>query len=149
MASTIAFFACARNEPSQEATQDRAVTEARPLDPLPEQKDPEIRTESQPQLPEGSGKIIWAKGFAGQLIEGLDGWLYEPYLPPTIERTQIELKGRGLYDGPVNGILDVPTMKALYAFQEANYNLQVCGVPTPRTRKLLKQGSHTDPLPGG
>jgi isopenicillin N synthase-like dioxygenase len=35
-------------------------------------------------------------------------------------------------------------MKALYAFQEANHNLQLCGVPTPRTRKMLAQGSHTD-----
>jgi hypothetical protein len=44
----------------------------------------------------------------------------------------------------INGILDTPTMKAIYTFQQANHNLQVCGVPTPRTRKMLEQGSHTD-----
>jgi hypothetical protein len=43
----------------------------------------------------------------------------------------------------MNGILDPPTMKSIYAFQEAN-RLQRCGVPTPRTRKVLEQGSHTD-----
>jgi hypothetical protein len=43
----------------------------------------------------------------------------------------------------MNGNLDWPTMMSIYAFQEAN-NLQRCGVPTPRTRKMLEQGSHTD-----
>jgi hypothetical protein len=45
--------------------------------------------------------------------------------------------------GPINGVLDGPTMRAIYAFQEANH-LQLCGVPTPHTRKMLAQGSHTD-----
>jgi hypothetical protein len=64
---------------------------------------------------------------------------------PTLERIQWAIKERGLYAGPrINGILDTPTMKAIYTFQEANHNLQVCGVPTPRTRKMLEQGSHTD-----
>jgi hypothetical protein len=96
-------------------------------------------------LPEGSGETAWAEDFNGQLIAGLDGELYEPYHPLTIEHTQRTLLERGLYAGPVNGILDDPTMKAIYAFQELNHNLQVCGVPTPRTRKILEQGSHTDP----
>jgi hypothetical protein len=43
----------------------------------------------------------------------------------------------------MNGILDSTTMKSIYAFQQANH-LQRCGVPTPHTRKMLEQGSHTD-----
>ena len=78
-------------------------------------------------------------------IRGLDGLLYEPYKAVTIERTQRALRDRGLYSGPINGILDPPTMQAIYAFQKASYNLQMCGVPTPRTRMMLEQGSHTDP----
>jgi hypothetical protein len=46
--------------------------------------------------------------------------------------------------GPVNGILDLATMKSIYEFQEANANLQRCGIPTPHTRSMLEQGSHTD-----
>jgi len=76
-------------------------------------------------------------------IVGLDGALYAPYRPAVIHNVQKSLQERGLYDGPMNGILDGPTMKSIYAFQEAN-NLQRCGVPTPNTRKLLEQGSHTD-----
>jgi hypothetical protein len=88
--------------------------------------------------------MVWAKQFPQQLILGLDGALYEPYRGTTIEIVQNALRDRGLYTGPTNGILDLPTMKSIYAFQEANYNLQRCGIPTPRTRKMLKQGSHTD-----
>ena len=79
------------------------------------------------------------------LVTGLDGGLYEAYRPGTIERVQRALIARELYRGPVNGILDEPTLKAIYAFQKMTRTLQVCGVPTPRTRKLLEQGSHTDP----
>jgi hypothetical protein len=81
----------------------------------------------------------------GALIPGLDGGLYEGYRPGTIERVQLALKARELYSGPVNGILDEPTIQAIYAFQKMTRTLQVCGIPTPRTRKLLEQGSHTDP----
>jgi hypothetical protein len=93
---------------------------------------------------EGSGKTVWAKGFGGLFIAGLDGGLYYPYSARTIERVQRILTDRGLYSGPINGILDLPTMRAIYAFQEANRNLLMCGIPTPRTRKMLEQGSHTD-----
>ena len=88
--------------------------------------------------------MVWARGLAGYFIAGMDGGLYEPYRAATIERVQQSLRDRGLYAGPINGILDTPTMKALFAFQQANHNLQLCGIPTPRTRKLLEQGSHTD-----
>jgi len=91
---------------------------------------------------QGSGETVWAEGSDG-LIAGLDGKLYEAYLPVTIESTQEALLKRGLYAGPVNGVLDRPTMQAIYAFQDASYGLQRCGVPTPRTRRLLEQGSHT------
>jgi len=100
-----------------------------------------LPAESQPL--EGSGVPVWAKDHQGLFIAGLDGALYMPYQPATIQRVQKSLAERGLYAGPVNGILDEPTMKSIYAFQEAN-NLQRCGVPTPNTRKMLEQGSHTD-----
>jgi hypothetical protein len=73
--------------------------------------------------------------------------MYDPYKPATIERTQRALRDRGLYSGPISGILDPATMQAIYDFQKASYHLQMCGVPTPRTRMMLEQGSHTDPAP--
>jgi hypothetical protein len=95
------------------------------------------------KLPEGSGVAVWAKDYRGLLISGLDGAMYVPYPSATIQHVQKALLERGLYAGPINGVLDLPTMKAIYLFQEAN-NLQRCGVPTPNTRKMLVQGSHTD-----
>jgi len=92
----------------------------------------------------GAGETVWAKNFEGKLIAGMDGALYEPYRASTIESIQAALRTRGLYNGPLNGILDRPTMKAIYEFQQATYSLQVCGVPTPRTRMILTRGSHTD-----
>jgi peptidoglycan hydrolase-like protein with peptidoglycan-binding domain len=74
----------------------------------------------------------------------MDGELYEPYRADIIRHIQQVLKERGLYAGPINGILDRPTMKAIYSFQQATRILQMCGVPTPNTRKMLRQGSHTD-----
>jgi peptidoglycan hydrolase-like protein with peptidoglycan-binding domain len=88
----------------------------------------------------------WAAEFKGQLIAGLDGSLYEPYSRAVVEEVQQALIARGLYRGPVNGVLDLPTMQATYEFQKVNSLLQVSGVPSPRTRKVLEQGSHTDPL---
>jgi hypothetical protein len=99
---------------------------------------------TEPHVLEGSGVTVWAKEFPGQLIAGLDGGLYEPYRQTAIERVQMALRDRGLYEGPMNGVLDRPTMNSIYAFQEANDILQRCGIPTPHTRKMLKQGSHTD-----
>ena len=102
-----------------------------------------VRTESAEIVSlEGSGEMVWAEGFVG-VIAGLDGELYEAYLPVTIERIQEVLRARGLYAGPVNGILDAPTMQAILAFQEASYALERSGIPSPRTRRLLEQGSHT------
>jgi len=92
----------------------------------------------------GSGQTAWAQGFEGELIMGLNGELYLPYSATTISHVQSVMKNRGLYSGPLNGVLDAPTMESIYTFQEATPYLQRCGVPTPRTRKLLEQGSHTD-----
>jgi hypothetical protein len=103
----------------------------------------EAGAESRPApLPADSGDPVWARGFDA-LIAGLDGELYEGYQPETIEHVQEALRERGLYGGPAHGVLDAPTMRALYVFQDASYGLQPCGVPTPRTRRLLEQGSHT------
>jgi hypothetical protein len=87
-------------------------------------------------------EVRWAEGFEG-LIRGLDGYLYEGYGTPAISRTQQTLRTRGLYNGPIDGVLDLETMRAIYAFQEASYGLSHSGIPTPRTRHLLDQGSHT------
>jgi len=108
-------------------------------------KAPGGREKPEPKVLEESGKIPWAKGYEGILIAGFDDGLYEPYARPVIEKVQRALRDRGLYSGPVNGVLDKPTMKAIYDFQTANKILQRCGVPTPFTRKMLEQGSHTDP----
>ena len=70
------------------------------------------------------------------LIEGLDGGEYDPYLASKIEHVQRHLRRRGLYAGPVDGYLDLRTMEAIGRFQAA-HNLQVSGVPSPRTRALL------------
>jgi hypothetical protein len=97
----------------------------------------------EPQLLEGRGIEIWAEHYPGLLIAGLDGAMYTTYQAAGLQRVQRRLRERGLYAGPMNGILDRPTMRSIFAFQEAN-NLQRCGVPTPYTRKMLEQGSHTD-----
>jgi hypothetical protein len=130
----------AQNEPVQKSDSPAAIG-------VPAQQPPALKQlrgalPREPQLLEGSGVAVWAKEFQGQLI-GLDGALYEGYRSAIIEYVQKALRDRGLYGGPMNGILDRPTMKSIYAFQEAN-NLQRCGVPTPHTRKMLQQGSHTD-----
>jgi hypothetical protein len=139
----ILMTGCARNHPVKKS-------ESQPAFEIPEAESLHERNQSgeplpaEPQQPEGSGVVLWAKEFEGALIEGLDGGLYEPYRPAAIQRVQKALTGRGLYTGPMNGILDLPTMRSIYSFQEATSNLQRCGIPTPYTRKMLEQGSHTD-----
>jgi hypothetical protein len=94
--------------------------------------------------PENANERVLAGRLIEGLIVGLDGELYEPYHPKTIEVIQFALRARGVYGGPVNGTLDLATMRAIYVFQRATGSLQLCGIPTPRTRKILEQGSHTD-----
>ena len=140
--SLMVITACARNEPIQKS--DSPSTSTAPVTPPTERNQVGDHLPAEPHLLKGHGGAVWAKDFQGQLIPGLDGALYESYRKATIGTVQKTLKDRGLYAGTVNGILDRPTMKSIYAFQEANGNLQRCGVPTPHTRKMLKQGSHTD-----
>jgi hypothetical protein len=148
----VGAYSCAPDQPVEvkhatQATEQNAA-QARSPSPPPEQPRVPAELATSPSIPassdETAAQIAWADGFRGELIGGLDGALYVPYGSATIERVQTSLKERGLYAGPVNGILNIQTMKAIYEFQEANPNLQVCGVPTPRTRKMLTQGSHTD-----
>jgi hypothetical protein len=150
LAIFVTVFSCAPNHPIGETPTKTAPVEPHTAPPPPppptvKEQPSERRTPSPEPLPlEGSGHVVWAEGFKGLFIAGLDGGLYYPYSAPTMKRVQRTLTDRGLYNGPVNGILDRPTMLAIYAFQQANRNLLMCGVPTPRTRKLLEQGSHTD-----
>lgn len=143
--SLIATGGCSSQEPHREP----AVAPPSSQPALAESRDETIKTnalsEPDPQLPEGSGETTWPKRFRGMLIVGVDGELYEPYDPTAIERVQLALKKRDLYAGPINGVLDASTMRAIYGFQQATFSLQLCGVPTPRTRWMLEQGSHTDP----
>jgi hypothetical protein len=144
----LSLSACTPNPPDEKpaAAKPRAVEPRAQVAPPPPVQPREARDIAKPEAAalEGSGKTAWAKGFEGTFIGGLDGGLYEPYRTDIIRHVQQALKERGLYVGPINGILDSPTMKALYTLQEATHNLQACGVPTPLTRKLLEQGSHTD-----
>ena len=134
---------CARNQPVQQSESPVAIEVPAPQIPHEANQSGEPLP-IEPQVTEGSGVVLWSTEFRGYLIAGLDGGLYEPYRPAVIERVQKVLRERGLYTGPMNGILDLPTMKSIYAFQEATDNLQRCGIPTPYTRKMLEQGSHTD-----
>jgi len=147
-AAVITTSGCGTNRPAEMVGTGSRTVEPQPAPSLPPSLPPPAQRRApataEPEPLEGSGRMVWAKGLAGYFIAGMDGGLYEPYRAATIERVQRSLRDRGLYAGPINGILDVPTMKALFAFQQANHNLQLCGIPTPRTRKLLEQGSHTD-----
>jgi hypothetical protein len=155
-AALMVMFGCAAHKPEQskqpeqpkpqppvEFTSSQAVPEpAAPLESRHKSEQAEIQ-EATPELP-GSGQTAWAPGFVGDLIMGLDGQLYDAYNADTIKHVQMLMTNRGLYSGPVNGILDAPTMQSIYTFQVGTHSLLQCGVPTPRTRKFLEQGSHTD-----
>ena len=133
---------CTRSRPAQNSDSPTSIKPPKPAPPAPVQQSGRLVPPS-PEPLQGSGLAVWAKGYQGPLIAGLDGMVYDSYRPATVRRVQNELRGRGLYTGPTNGILDLPTMKSIYEFQIVN-NLQRCGVPTPHTRRILEQGSHTD-----
>ena len=126
---------------SKPSVSESQILQKPPLESSDTQERAEVQETAVP-LP-GSGQTAWAQGFEGELIMGLDGGLYPPYSATTIRHIQSVMKNRGLYSGPLNGVLDAPTMGSIYTFQEAR-SLQRCGVPTPNTRNLLEQGSHTD-----
>jgi hypothetical protein len=127
---------------SKPSVSESQILQKPPLEPSDRPERAEVQETAEP-LP-GSGRMSWAQGFEGELIMGLDGGLYLPYSAATIRHIQSVMKNRGLYAGPLNGVLDAPTMGSIYTFQEATDSLQRCGVPTPNTRNLLEQGSHTD-----
>lgn len=136
------MYGCEVGEFSQKTTETRKTrrTLDPPTKPAATSTDEQV---AEAQFPESTGGKVLER--PGPLVHGLDGELYLPYPAATIHRVQSALKDRGLYQGLVHGVLDPETMKSIYAFQEASTTLQRCGVPTPRTRKLLAQGSHTDP----
>jgi hypothetical protein len=146
-AALLAVFGCAGGEHKQQQKTELPASQSQPLAATPlesphKSEQAEIQ-ETAVELP-GGGQTPWAKGFEGELIMGLDGQLYDAYNAATIKHVQTLMTNRGLYSGPVNGVLDPPTMESIYSFQEASHSLLKCGVPTPRTRKMLEQGSHTD-----
>jgi hypothetical protein len=145
-AAFVPMFGCVAEEPKQQATEPPA-SQSPPLPATPPESPHKSEQaqiqETASELP-GSGQTSWAKGFEGDLIMGLDGQLYDAYSTATIKHVQTLMTNRGLYSGPVNGVLDPPTMQSLYTFQKGTHSLLHCGVPTPRTRKMLVQGSHTD-----
>jgi Putative peptidoglycan binding domain len=144
LSAVIGISGCSRNQPVQKRAPVRAAEAPPPVLTVTEPKPVNERGSTESRPLEGSGITVWAKEFPGEMIAGLDGAVYEPYGRRTVELVQTALKDRGLYAGPVNGILDRPTMESIYTFQKATHNLQRCGVPTPNTRRLLVQGSHTD-----
>ena len=149
LAALLTICGCSSNQPVTKAPTPPPPSPQQTSPPPPVTQSSETRESPPPatvtpQSTERTPQIAWAKGFEGALIAGLDGALYEPYAITTIEVVQRELTRRGLYDGSANGILDSATMKAIFEFQKATHTLQACGVPTPRTRKMLGQGSHTD-----
>jgi hypothetical protein len=147
--AALVLCGCASKEPSHDVTEKPAATQATHAvaEPtLPDQQvSPNTTPEPQPRPFEGSGETAWARGLEGELIAGINGELYEAYAHDLIKRVQRALTNRGLYMGPINGVLDRPTEAAIYEFQKATGTLQLCGIPTPRTRQMLEQGSHTDP----
>ena len=71
------------------------------------------------------------------LVLGLNGEEYEAYKRSVIEQAQEELTSLGLYAGPADGWLEASTKRALAALQEQN-SLEASGVPTPKTRRVLR-----------
>ncbi len=55
----------------------------------------------------------------------------------TVMKVQRELVKLGYYKGPVNGVLDEETVKAIKAFQN-DHGLKVDGIPGRKTRRALK-----------
>jgi murein DD-endopeptidase MepM/ murein hydrolase activator NlpD len=64
---------------------------------------------------------------------------------PDIAALQVGLRGRGLYSGPVDGLLGPGTESALRRFQKRR-GLAADGVPGPRTRKALGRYGLRSPL---
>src|SRR5262245_55372439 len=65
-------------EPAQELAKSLSRAPGRQPDTRRDANDTG-RSSSEPTITEGSGITVWAGGFEGQLIAGLDGALYSPY----------------------------------------------------------------------
>ena len=82
---------------------------------------------SRVEFDDGRVLIIWKR--PNRVAAGQD-------LRFDVSSVGLFLEPKRLYNGPINGVLDQDTMEALGKYQETN-GLQVCGVPTPRTREAL------------
>lgn len=112
------------------------VEPAEPAPPMEPQEAP--MPAAQPSTAQYWDDTVWVAGKEGTLIRGVDGGEYDPYAVSTVQEVQQALTSKGLYNGPISGVLDQATMDAIAEFQKSNA-LQVCGVPTPRTREALLQ----------
>jgi len=148
LATAVLMTGCGSPEPEAEQAAP-AETAAPPPEPEPLEQEPageaaeekaepkeETRKASPPDEDAVTARNVWVPGKEGKLLMGLDGGEYAPYRAGVIKETQRALQAQGFYSGPVHGYLDEPTMEALGEFQRRN-NLQVCGVPAPRTRDAL------------
>ncbi len=111
--------------------------EVEPPPPVEEPEPEPIADTSEVRVPDDAE--IWAEGYTGVLM-GLDGNLYEGYHPLTVERIQQALSQLGFYGDAVDGTFDRETMEAIADFQAQN-DLPITGVPTPRTRARLSAES--------
>jgi TolA-binding protein len=73
------------------------------------------------------------------LIEGLDGETYLAYRKGFVEELQERLADLGLYDGPIDGYLELTTQRAVGAYQRS-IGLKQTGIPSPRTRAAMMAG---------
>src|SRR5262245_19618314 len=91
----VAVSGCRSVEPARELPVERPESEAAPPQPLPvpdEQPKQDVLSEPESQSLEHSCETVWAAGFRGELIVGVDGALYEPYSRFAIERVQRALR---------------------------------------------------------
>ena len=134
---------CSETPEPEPITEQQPEPVSEPVQPEPEPTAPNEPTAPQPPPPSTShetsgGEPVWAdgKGHGWILVRGLDDGDYENYYPSMVRKVQNALQSQGLYSGPISGVLDEATMNAIGEYQRAE-NLQIVGVPTPRTRKAL------------
>ena len=102
-----------------------------------DQVEADIRALSEAQRAE---RIEAIKPMLAQgLIEGLDGETYLAYKPALVETVQEKLADLGLYDGPIDGWLELTTQRAVGAYQE-RIGLKQTGMPSPNTRASMMGG---------
>ncbi len=128
-------------EPEPVAKQEPAQP-PKPIAPDPEPAPPEEPTPvPKPAAAPAEGALgtpVWAglKGNGWIMIQGLDGGSYENVCPSVMKNVQVALQAKGLYAGPISGVLDEATLNAIGEYQKAN-GLRVSGVPSPATRAAM------------